>query len=573
MVSTFSASFAVFIFANISLKILAWRKNFKLAETAGFPTFYSPVFITDVWWMMLSSLFIPLINLLPSKTRLPWLPLSQISNIWKYGYEPFHEAGSDTLFLATPTNNMMWTSDPAIIKQLFSLPTVQVPVDMLRFYDIWGPTIGSVEGEEWKNHRKIVTYGLNPSTLPTVWKETIHQTNTLISRWAGDGFVVPVVKSWTSRLALHVISSVFFDHPMDWREYSPGEAALEAGYQVSFESAIFTVLRHLGLIFMVPRAILARLPFRVCKDTFTAFTDLTRYMQDFRAKVLNDINRISGKLRKNILESIVVAGSDHPSHVGSRPLPEGSVLGNIFFSLMAGHETTGSSLAFAMILLAIYPEHQKEIQKELDRVLGNRPTEDWNSESDYQTLNKGYLGAVLKEVLRNYNVVQFIFRLTVAPTNLIDSKGEAHIIPSGTTCLINVAGAMQNPNTWSPRDITPGRRAQLHHSQAIDFDPARWLGKGDDSDVYFPFGYGSRQCPGKPFAQVEMVAFLATLLKEYTLELIADDVTLSSCGGNKEVAWQQKQDDAIRQMRDNVEFNITIQMLKELPIRVVKRST
>jgi hypothetical protein len=66
---------------------------------------------------------------------------------------------------------MMWTSDLAIIKQLFSLHTVQVSVDMLSFYDIWGPTIGSVEGREWMNHRKVVTYGLNPSTLPTVWTE------------------------------------------------------------------------------------------------------------------------------------------------------------------------------------------------------------------------------------------------------------------------------------------------------------------------------------------------------------------------------------------------------------------
>jgi cytochrome P450 len=383
--------------------------------------------------------------------------------------------------------------------------------------------------------------------------------------------VVPTIKSWTSRLALHVISSVFFDYPMDWREYSPGEAGLASGYQVSFESALFTVLKRLGLIFMVPRALLGRLPFQACKETYTAFTDFTNYMQKLRAKALSKIDEVCAKPRKNILESIVVAGSDTVSQVGSRPLPEGSVLGNIFFSLMAGHETTGNSLAFAVILLAIYPEYQKEVQKELDRVLRDRPIDDWNSESDYQILNNGYLGAVLKEVLRNYNVVQFIFRLTVAPTTLVDSHGKSHVVPPNTTCLINVAGTLQNPNTWSPRNVSPERRAELHYSQAIDFDPTRWLGKTDNEDKYFPFGYGSRQCPGKPFAQVEMVAFLARLLKEYTVELIVDDATLSSCGSDKEAAWQKTQDDAIRQMKDDVEFNTTIQMLKELPIRMVRR--
>jgi hypothetical protein len=126
---------------------------------------------------------------------------------------------------------------------------------------------------------------------------------------------------------------------------------------------------------------------------------------------------------------------------------------------------------------------------------------------------------------------------------------------------------------WSPRDVSPERRAELHHSPATDFDPTRWLGESDSSSKYFPFGYGSRQCPGKPFAQGEMVGFLARLLKEYTLELMVDDSTLSSCGGDKKAAWQRKQDDAIRQMKDDVEFNINIQMLKELPIRVVKRNS
>ena len=75
---------------------------------------------------------------------------------------------------------------------------------MLRFYDIWDPTVGSVEGEEWKNHRKVVMYGLNPSTLPTVWKEAIRQTSALIDRLGESNYAVPVPKYGTSRLALQL---------------------------------------------------------------------------------------------------------------------------------------------------------------------------------------------------------------------------------------------------------------------------------------------------------------------------------------------------------------------------------
>src|SRR4051812_13382870 len=79
-------------------------------------------------------------------------------------------------------------------------------------------------------------------------------------------------------------------------------------------------------------------------------------------------------------------------------LPEDSILGNIFVTLMAGHETTGNTLAFTLLLLAIYPEYQKEIQAELDHVLGNRSQDEWSSEHDYSKLQKGILGAVLSRL-------------------------------------------------------------------------------------------------------------------------------------------------------------------------------
>jgi cytochrome P450 len=215
--------------------------------------------------------------------------------------------------LATPNGNMLWTCDPAIIKQLFTLHSVQVPVDMLRFYDIWGPTVGSVEGEEWKTHRKVVTYGLNPSTLPMVWREAIQQTETLIQRWAADEYVVPVVKHWTSRLALHTIASVFFDLKLEWKEYTQADKPSAKGYSVTFPTALFTVLAHLGMIFMIPRTLLRTLPFKAFKETHTALTDLTKYIHQLRANATANLSSLTSKRNKTILESIVVAGTPNPS--------------------------------------------------------------------------------------------------------------------------------------------------------------------------------------------------------------------------------------------------------------------
>lgn len=233
-----------------------------------------------------------------------------------------------------------------------------------------------------------------------------------------------------------------------------------------------------------------------------------------------------------------------------------------------------------MLLLAIYPEYQKELQAELYRQLGGRLKQDWTIEKDYRALQKGYTGAVLQEVLRLYCVVQLIMRQTVAATTVVDSSGITHVIPENKLCLIDFAAAFQNPKTWPERQISPERRHELRNSPAYHFDPSRWLDAGSDdlknaknsTPVYWPFGQGPRACIGRQFAQVEMTAVLATLFKDHSLELVVDEETTRACGSDPKRAWEKTRDRAFRPLIENVECNITIYLLKQLPIKVVNRT-
>ena len=232
--------------------------------------------------------------------------------------------------------------------------------------------------------------------------------------------------------------------------------------------------------------------------------------------------------------------------------------------------------------MAVYPEYQRNIQGDLDRHLQESPQEKWGVEREYQAFQKGWLGAVLKEILRLYCVVQFVPRMIVAPINVVDSKGETHVIPERTLCLLNFSAAFRNPGTWDRRAVSAERRAELHDSPALDFDPSRWLESGDVTaaaenkdgavPLLFPFGQGPHSCPGRLFSQVEMTAVLATIFTDYSLELVVDEQTKRSCGGDEKAAWQKTRDQALRTLVDSVESNITIQLLKELPIRIVRRS-
>ena len=69
-----------------------------------------------------------------------------------------------------------------------------------------------------------------------------------------------------------------------------------------------------------------------------------------------------------------------------------------------------------------------------------------------------------------------------------------------------------------------------------------------------------------------MVEVLATLLMDHSLELVVDEQTLKDCNSHGNIAWGKRRDQAIRKLKDDIEANINIVMLKELPIRVVKRA-
>jgi cytochrome P450 len=267
----------------------------------------------------------------------------------------------------------------------------------------------------------------------------------------------------------------------------------------------------------------------------------------------------------------VLAGTPGPTQADVRPLPESSILGNIFFTQMAGHETAGNSMAFTILSLALYPEIQSKVQKELDEVLGDRPMTEWTVEKDFPLLSDGYMGAVQKEVMRIFNVAQFMPRKTMAPMTVHDLDGKEYRLPKDTFVYLSFAANLKNPKHYKQRG------ADQVAGAVIDFDPERWRDGSvpnhiGDIPVYIPFGHGGRICPGRSFAQVEMTVFLAAWFKRYSVELVVDEEVLEACGGDKEKAWQETRKSAMKTIIEKTEVIVSIQLLKEVPLRIVERS-
>lgn len=173
----------------------------------------------------------------------------------------------------------------------------------------------------------------------------------------------------------------------------------------------------------------------------------------------------------------------------------------VLIFLLAGHETTATSLAFALHLLGRHPEEQVRAREEISRVLGDRTPE----AADLDRLP--YLTQVLKEAMRLYPAAPVIGRKAVAATEI-----GGHVVPAGADVILAPWVTHRHPAYWpDPDRFDPGR-----------FAPEAEAGR--PRYAWFPFGGGPRACIGQHFSMLESVIALAMILRAYEFEAVDTEV-------------------------------------------------
>ncbi|MFI1282314.1 cytochrome P450 [Streptomyces sp. NPDC020858] len=183
----------------------------------------------------------------------------------------------------------------------------------------------------------------------------------------------------------------------------------------------------------------------------------------------------------------------------------GELRDQILIFLLAGHETTATSLSFALHLLARHPEQQDRAREEISRVLGDRTPE----AADLDRLP--YLTQVLKEAMRLYPAAPVIGRKAVAATRI----GE-YAIPAGADVILAPWVTHRHPEHWPDPDR---------------FDPERFTPEAEAARpryAWFPFGGGPRACIGQHFSMLESVIALAMILRAYEFEAVDTEIPVGA---------------------------------------------
>ncbi|XP_069718030.1 cytochrome P450 2J2-like isoform X2 [Phaenicophaeus curvirostris] len=164
--------------------------------------------------------------------------------------------------------------------------------------------------------------------------------------------------------------------------------------------------------------------------------------------------------------------------------------------LVAGTETTSTTIRWALLYMAKYPEIQARVQAEIDAVIGQARLPALEDRDKMP-----YTNAVIHEVQRKSNIIPFnVPRLTVKDTDLCGFH-----IPKGTFMLTNLTSLMFDKNEWETPDT---------------FNPGHFLKDGQfhKSEYFLPFSIGKRACLGEVLARAELFLFFTALLQKFTFQ-------------------------------------------------------
>jgi enediyne biosynthesis protein E7 len=179
------------------------------------------------------------------------------------------------------------------------------------------------------------------------------------------------------------------------------------------------------------------------------------------------------------------------------PMQRRELIDEVLTLIVAGHETTASTLNSTWYLLGTHPDVERALHAELD---AHAPG-DWSLQA-MEALH--YTQQVLLEALRLYPPGWLLTRRPQADDTL-----SGHRCPAGTDVFVSPYLVQRHPKHWpEPEKFCPARFAD---------------GVPSHRYAYIPFAVGPRHCVGETFAMYEMIIHLVLAARAFRLRLPNSD--------------------------------------------------
>lgn len=216
------------------------------------------------------------------------------------------------------------------------------------------------------------------------------------------------------------------------------------------------------------------------------------FARSFRAlgKVLLEIIEQRRENPEDFAGALSICMQARDPHNG-RPMPDQQIIDEMLTLVVAGHETTASTLNWLWYLVSQHPEVEKKLSDEL-------ATADFAGLDDLA--NFPYTRQVIDEAMRLYPAGWLVTRKALA-----DDRFGPYFVPAGTEIYVAPYFIQRHPNVWeNPDTFNPDRfrpeNAKHRHRLAT-----------------IPFSSGPRNCIGALFARVEMQIHVMVIARRLRL--------------------------------------------------------
>ncbi|KAF0542320.1 cytochrome P450 [Gigaspora margarita] len=384
-------------------------------------------------------------------------------------------------------------SDPKIVQQIL----VNRPYDHPKYFtnremakEFVGEGLLLAQGDSHKRQRKM----MNPSFAFSNVKEMVptfvqagHKLKDFWMKQIGDKKEERItITAMIPKITLDVIGLVGFNYKFN---STTSDSELAQAYKILVNrnpSPLYTALEE-NLSFI------RKLPITYYKQHYDSLKTIRNISEKLIAEQKNSTVR-----GKDLLSLLVKANEQLPF---DEQLTHEELISQVMTLLIAGHETTSTSLSWALYFIAKNPDIQDRLRNEILEVFTDRnhfPTFD-----EIEQLK--YLECVFKETLRIIPPAPAMLRY-----NIKDEIMDGYVVPKNTPLMIAIYAIHHDPSIWG--------------DDADDFNPSRWLDPEIKSKVtnnnFIPFGAGPTSCLGLKMAHLELKSILAVVIRNLEFRLV-----------------------------------------------------
>ncbi|KAI6088569.1 cytochrome P450 [Hypoxylon rubiginosum] len=507
----------------VAVLFFSWARsllqNYAAARTIGIPIRVLPFSPFNPLWSLVDR---------RAASLLRWLPfVGPNAAVVRYGWRGWdladrwrtHAELGAAFVLVTPQHNMVQLGDPgaaaAVFKRSADFPR---PVWVNDVLGVFGPNISCAEGASWKMQRRVATRCFGEANNEIVWGETLGLADDMLRYWSSRTAVRSSAQDIRT-FTLNVLARAGFGKSFKFRGYEE-EKLVDEMQAMSYRESLSLILENLILILAIGPKTLASLArywlpakLRTINDAVVSFQAHMTAMYEEQKRAFAAGEETSD----NNLMTLLVRASQEAVAEGSQGLTESEIYGNMFTFNFAGHDTTAHSSTFALYFLAANPDVQEWISEEIRFVLGDRPSHEIDYRADFPRLKRCL--SVLYETLRLYTIVPAIKWTGDRATTLVVGDKTLNLPPK-TILLPSYASLHTDPRYWG--------------SDSLEWRPSRWIRPSpaskpgreeidmNERGVFLGWSEGTRDCPGKKFSQVEFVALMVGLFRQWRVDPVRD---------------------------------------------------